>query len=78
MCGHLLRAGFAATVFNRTKSKAEPLLQAGAAWAEGPRAVAEAADVIFTIVGFPADVRQVILGPTACWPDASRATSSWT
>ncbi len=63
MCGHLIRAGFAATVFNRTKSKAEPLLKAGAAWAENPRAVAEASDVIFTIVGYPADVRRVILGP---------------
>jgi 3-hydroxyisobutyrate dehydrogenase len=63
MCGHLMRAGFAATVFNRTRSKAEPLLAAGAAWAESPRAVAEASDVIFTIVGYPADVRQVVLGP---------------
>ena len=62
MCGHLLRAGFAATVFNRTKSKAEPLLAAGAAWTDNPKAVAEASDVIFTIVGYPADVRQVILG----------------
>ena len=63
MCGHLLKAGFAATVFNRTRSKAEPLLAAGAAWAESPKAVAEAADVIFMIVGYPADVRQTILGP---------------
>jgi 3-hydroxyisobutyrate dehydrogenase len=62
MCGHLLRAGFAAAVFNRTRSKAEPLLAAGAVWAENPKAVAEASDVIFTIVGYPADVRQVILG----------------
>lgn len=63
MCGRLLQAGFAATVFNRTRAKAEPLLAAGARWAEGPKAVAEAADVIFTMVGHPSDVRQVILGP---------------
>jgi 3-hydroxyisobutyrate dehydrogenase len=62
MCGHLMRAGFAATVFNRTKAKAEKLLSFGAAWAENPRAVAEASDVIFTIVGYPSDVRSVILG----------------
>ena len=62
MCGHLLRAGFAATVFNRTKSKAEKLLSSGAAWADSPRAVAEASDVVFTIVGYPADVRSVVLG----------------
>ena len=63
MCGRLLRAGFAATVFNRTRAKAEPLLAAGARWADSPRAVAAAADVTFTMVGYPADVRQVILGP---------------
>lgn len=62
MCGHLLRHGFQATVYNRTREKAQPLLDAGATWAETPRAVGEAADVIFTIVGFPRDVRQVILG----------------
>jgi 3-hydroxyisobutyrate dehydrogenase len=62
MCWHLMRAGFTATVFNRTKAKAEQLLAAGATWAENPRAVAEASDVIFTIVGYPDDVRQVILG----------------
>ncbi len=38
-------------------------MAAGAAWADSPKAVAEAADVIFTIVGYPADVRQVVLGP---------------
>jgi 3-hydroxyisobutyrate dehydrogenase len=62
MCGHLMRAGFAATVFNRTKAKAEKLLSFGATWAESPRAVAEASDVVFTIVGYPSDVRSVILG----------------
>jgi 3-hydroxyisobutyrate dehydrogenase len=63
MCGHLIRAGFAATVFNRSRSKAEPLVAAGAAWADSPKGVAKTSDVIFTIVGYPADVRQVILGP---------------
>jgi 3-hydroxyisobutyrate dehydrogenase len=61
MCGHLLRAGFAATVFTRSKSKAEKLLEGGAVWAESPKAVAQAADVIFTIVGYPRDVREVYL-----------------
>jgi 3-hydroxyisobutyrate dehydrogenase len=62
MCGHLLAAGFSATVYNRTKAKAEKLLAGGARWAEGPQAVAAAADVVFTMVGYPADVRSVILG----------------
>ncbi len=62
MCGHLIDAGFSATVFNRTKKKAQPLIDKGAKWADTPRAVAEASDVVFSIVGFPADVRSVLLG----------------
>lgn len=62
MCGHLMEAGYAATVYSRTMSKAEQLIQNGATWADSPRAVAESSDVIFSIVGFPSDVRSVILG----------------
>ena len=43
MCGHLIEAGYAATVFNRTRTKAEPLLARGAKWADTPREVAEQA-----------------------------------
>ena len=62
MCGHLISKGFSATVYNRTKAKAEPLLSKGAQWADNPRAVAERSDIVFSIVGFPSDVRAVMLG----------------
>ena len=62
MCGHLLGAGFSSTVYNRTREKAERLLARGALWAMSPKEVAESSDVIFTIVGYPADVRAVVLG----------------
>jgi 3-hydroxyisobutyrate dehydrogenase len=62
MCGHLLDRGFVMTVSSRTKAKAESLLAKGANWADSPKAVAEQSDVVFTIVGFPADVREVTLG----------------
>ena len=61
MCGHLLDAGFKITVHNRTKQKATPLLDQGAEWRETVAEVAEAADVVFTMVGYPDDVRQVYL-----------------
>ncbi len=61
MCGHLMASGFQTTVYSRTKSKAQKLLDLGAAWANTPREVAENADIVFSIVGFPSDVRQVIL-----------------
>ncbi|MGB0579617.1 MAG: NAD(P)-dependent oxidoreductase [Limisphaerales bacterium] len=62
MCGHLIAAGFAATVYSRTQSKAQGLLDQGATWADSPKAVAEASDIIFSIVGFPSDVKEVLLG----------------
>jgi 3-hydroxyisobutyrate dehydrogenase len=62
MCQHLINKGYAATVYNRSRDKAQPLLDAGAAFAESPRAAAERSDVVFAIVGFPKDVREVFLG----------------
>lgn len=62
MCGRLLAAGFSATVYNRTRSKADVLIEQGAVWADTPRDVAANADVVFTIVGFPSDVEEVVLG----------------
>ena len=59
MLGRLQEAGYASTVYTRTQEKAQSRLEAGAQWADSPRAVAEQADVIFTIVGFPDDVREV-------------------
>ena len=61
MCGHLLGAGYSTTVHTRTRSKAAPLLARGAEWAEDPRRVAAVSDVVFTLVGLPADVREVVL-----------------
>jgi 3-hydroxyisobutyrate dehydrogenase len=62
MCGHLLAAGHPVCVFTRTRAKAEPLLARGARWAASPAEVAAASDVVFSIVGFPADVRAAWLG----------------
>jgi 3-hydroxyisobutyrate dehydrogenase len=62
MCAHLQRAGYALTVHSRTRERAEALLDGGASWADHPRAVAHASDVVFTMVGFPCDVREVVLG----------------
>ncbi len=57
-----MRAGFSVTVYNRSRAKAEALLAQGARWADSPRAVAAESDVTFSIVGYPADVREVLLG----------------
>lgn len=62
MCRHILKAGYPVSVFNRTRAKAEALLDAGAVVCDSPADVARKSDVVFTIVGFPDDVQQVILG----------------
>jgi len=56
MASHLLHAGYTVHVYNRTREKAQTLLDAGAHWHESPGAVAAAADVIITMLGFPTDV----------------------
>ncbi|CAN5772403.1 NAD(P)-dependent oxidoreductase [soil metagenome] len=63
MCGHLLAEGYRTTIYSRTREKAAGLLERGATWADSPGAVAQSSDVVFTMVGFPADVRAVYFEP---------------
>jgi 3-hydroxyisobutyrate dehydrogenase len=63
MCGHLLRGGYPVTVTTRTRARADALTAEGAVWAATPAEVAAASDLVFSMVGFPADVREVVLGP---------------
>ena len=62
MAGHLQKSGHELFVFNRTKSRAEPLFQKGAHWGETPAEVASRSEILFTIVGLPKDVEEVYLG----------------
>ncbi len=62
MCRHLLNAGYSIRVHNRTHSKADSLVKSGAVWCDTPRQAALNSELIFTIVGYPEDVEQVILG----------------
>src|SRR6266705_34358 len=59
----LLDAGHTVTSYNRTKSKAQWLLDAGMRWGETPRAVAEVADVTFTMVTNTSALHEVLGGP---------------
>jgi 3-hydroxyisobutyrate dehydrogenase len=65
MCGHAIAKGYRATIHNRSKDKPDvkALLDQGAKWVDSPKQVAEQSDVVFAIVGFPKDVREVFLGP---------------
>ena len=62
MAGHLLEAGHQVAVFNRTRARADELVEKGATWRDSPAEVAADAEVVFTMLGFPIDVREVVLG----------------
>jgi 3-hydroxyisobutyrate dehydrogenase len=62
MCGHLLAKGYPVAVSTRTKTRAQSLLDGGASWGDTPGAVGAQSDIVFTIVGFPSDVREVYFG----------------
>jgi 3-hydroxyisobutyrate dehydrogenase len=62
MCGHVLAKGYPVTISTRTKSRAQPLLDKGGTWVDTPGDVGANSDIVFTIVGFPSDVREVYFG----------------
>ena len=63
MAKHLMAAGHPLVIHTRTRARAEPLLAAGAQWAESPLAVAEQAEIVCSMVGYPEDVEVTHLGP---------------
>ena len=62
MCSHIMNLAKETFIFNRTKSKAQSLLDKGAIWCESVEEVAQRADIIFTIIGYPKDVEETYLG----------------
>lgn len=62
MCAHLIDAGHEVSVYNRTKEKALDLVNKGAILCSNPKEVSEKSDIVFSIVGFPQDVKEVYFG----------------
>ncbi|HOV64496.1 MAG TPA: NAD(P)-dependent oxidoreductase [Spirochaetia bacterium] len=62
MCGHLLKAGYTVRVYNRTREKALSLQDAGGIICNSVAEVARTSDLVFSIVGYPGDVREIYLG----------------
>lgn len=72
----LLEAGYSLTVTTRSRSKARPLLDAGAQWGDSAAKVAANSDVVFSCVGYPRDVRDVFFGAKgvlSAWSDGRGA-----
>lgn len=62
MAGNIQKVGYQLAIYTRTKEKAKELLNNGAYWCETAAELAQKADIIFTIVGEPADVEEIYLG----------------
>jgi len=63
MARHLMKAGHPLIIHTRTRARAESLLADGARWAESARDVAEEAEIVCSMVGYPEDVEAAHLGP---------------
>jgi 3-hydroxyisobutyrate dehydrogenase len=62
MAGHVRDAGHDLFLYNRTREKAQGLIERGGRWCDSPAEVARNAEIVFTIVGYPRDVEEMYLG----------------
>lgn len=74
MAKHLWNAGFPLIIYTRTKEKAEELLKEGVTWASSPKEIAQTADIIISMVGYPQDVEEVYLNEDGLIPNAPEGT----
>jgi 3-hydroxyisobutyrate dehydrogenase-like beta-hydroxyacid dehydrogenase len=86
MAANLQKHGYPLVVFNRTRAKAQPLLDNGACFADSPAKLAEKVDMLFTMLAHPDAVEQAALGangflnhlrPNALWVDCSSVNPSF-
>lgn len=74
MAAHLLKAGFEVFVYTRTKDKSSELLSQGAKWATAPKEIAQKANVIISMVGYPSDVEEIYLGENGLIENGKQGT----
>ena len=86
MAANLQKHGYPLVVFNRTRAKAQPLLDKGASFAESSAKLAEQVDLLLTMLAHPDAVEQAALGengflnhltPNALWVDCSSVNPSF-
>ena len=86
MAANLQKAGHAIVIYNRTKEKAEPLIENGAQWCDTPAHLAAKVDILFTMLAHPEAIGQVTFGddgyienlkPNAIWVDCSTVNPSF-
>ena len=68
---HLLKANYEVTIYTRTKERATNLINDGARWAETPGEATAGANIVITMVGYPADVEAVYFGSSGIFKAGS-------
>jgi 3-hydroxyisobutyrate dehydrogenase len=74
MAKNLMKAGYSLVISTRTKDKASELMEQGAKWLDSTREVAEVANIVITMVGYPTDVEEVYLGADGLIANCSKNT----
>ncbi len=74
MAAHLLKAGHSVNIYTRTREKAEELLSQGAEWKSTVAEVAQASQVVVTMVGYPSDVEEVYFGENGILENAAKGS----
>jgi len=75
MAKHLINAGAKLHIYNRTKGKANELIELGATWYETPKELAPNCEVICTMVGYPSDLEEVYFGENGLFQSAKTGTT---
>lgn len=74
MVRNLMKKGYEVSVYNRTKEKAEDVVNEGAIWCDDVKSCACGKDAVITIVGYPKDVRDVYFGENGILENADKGT----
>jgi len=75
MAIHLLNAGYTVNVNNRTKIKAQELIDKGSVWYDTPAELVKDSDIVVTIIGYPKDVEQVYFGADGIFEELKQNTT---
>lgn len=74
IASHIMDKGYEVFIYNRTKSRAEELIEKGAIWKDTVKEVSKSADIIITMVGYPKDVEEVYFGESGILENAKPGT----
>lgn len=72
MCKRLIDNNYSLNIYNRSKDKAQELIDLGATYYNSPKEIAQNSDIVFTIVGFVKDVEQVYFGKDGLFEGAKK------